>query len=89
MYGFGIRTPTADIMTCVGDSTIKSPQILELSGIGDRAVLEPLGVPVHVDLPSVGTNVQEHITHNAMAFRECILGALCVESASVLTPSAI
>ncbi|KAI0768345.1 GMC oxidoreductase [Trametes elegans] len=48
--------------------TIKSPQILELSGIGDRAVLEPLGVPVNVDLPSVGTNVQEHITHNAMAF---------------------
>ncbi|EIW53745.1 GMC oxidoreductase [Trametes versicolor FP-101664 SS1] len=47
---------------------IKSPQILELSGIGDRSVLEPLGVQVQFVLPSVGTNVQEHITHNAMAF---------------------
>ncbi|OBZ73019.1 Glucose oxidase [Grifola frondosa] len=47
---------------------IKSPQILELSGIGDKAILEPLGVPVQVDLPSVGTNVQEHLTHNGLAF---------------------
>ncbi|OJT05448.1 Glucose oxidase, partial [Trametes pubescens] len=52
----------------LSSGTIKSPQILELSGIGDRAVLQPLGVPVQVDIPSVGTNVQEHITHNAMAF---------------------
>ena len=42
--------------------TIKSPQILELSGIGDRQVLEPLAIEVKLDLPGVGTNVQEHVT---------------------------
>ncbi|KAI0364110.1 GMC oxidoreductase [Pilatotrama ljubarskyi] len=47
---------------------IKSPQILELSGIGNRSLLEPLGVSVHLDLPGVGENVQEHIVHNALAF---------------------
>jgi choline dehydrogenase-like flavoprotein len=43
-------------------SGIKSPQILELSGIGNPAVLERLGVPVAVDLPTVGENLQEHIS---------------------------
>ncbi|KAI0653729.1 GMC oxidoreductase [Cubamyces menziesii] len=47
---------------------IKSPQILELSGIGDRALLERLGIPVKLDLPAVGTNVQEHGCHNATAY---------------------
>ncbi|GJE92683.1 GMC oxidoreductase [Phanerochaete sordida] len=41
---------------------VKSPQILELSGIGDRKILEPLGIEVKVDLPAVGTNVQEHVS---------------------------
>jgi len=37
-----------------------SPQILELSGIGDPEVLQNAGVDVMVDLPGVGNNVQEH-----------------------------
>ncbi|KZS98842.1 GMC oxidoreductase [Sistotremastrum niveocremeum HHB9708] len=41
--------------------SLKSPQILELSGIGRRDVLEPLGIPVAVDLPGVGENLQEHV----------------------------
>lgn len=50
--------------------TIKSPQVLELSGVGDRAVLERQGISVKLDLPSVGSNVQEHLfvgenTHGA------------------------
>ncbi len=44
---------------------VNSPQILKPSGIGDRKVLEPLEIHVQVDLPSVGTNVQEHITNDA------------------------
>ncbi|KLO04945.1 GMC oxidoreductase [Schizopora paradoxa] len=39
---------------------LKSPQILELSGIGDKKVLEPLGIRTIVDLPGVGANLQEH-----------------------------
>ena len=42
-------------------SAVKSPQLLELSGIGDPSVLEPLGLPVELVLPAVGTNVQDHL----------------------------
>ncbi|KZT00516.1 GMC oxidoreductase [Laetiporus sulphureus 93-53] len=46
---------------CLSAGAIASPQILELSGIGDRAVLEKVGVDVKLNLPSVGANVQEHL----------------------------
>ncbi|KAH9990441.1 GMC oxidoreductase-domain-containing protein [Russula vinacea] len=39
---------------------IMSPQLLELSGIGDPDVLKNAGVEVVVDLRGVGNNVQEH-----------------------------
>lgn len=42
-------------------SSIKSPQILELSGIGRRDVLESIGVDMKLELPGVGENVQEHM----------------------------
>ncbi len=41
--------------------TVGTPQILELSGIGRAAVLERAGVPVKVDLPGVGENLQDHL----------------------------
>lgn len=40
---------------------LKTPQILELSGIGDSALLNKLQIPLKIDLPSVGENLQEHI----------------------------
>jgi choline dehydrogenase len=39
---------------------VGSPQILQLSGIGDRAHLEALGVPVVQHLPGVGQSLQDH-----------------------------
>ncbi len=36
-----------------------SPQLLQLSGIGPRADLERLGIPVVLDLPGVGQNLQD------------------------------
>jgi choline dehydrogenase-like flavoprotein len=39
---------------------INSPRILELSGVGDAARLESLGIPVVVDNPFVGENLQNH-----------------------------
>lgn len=42
-------------------SALKSPQLLELSGIGRKDVLEKIGVPLRVELPGVGENVQEHV----------------------------
>ena len=38
----------------------KSPQLLMLSGIGPRTTLEALSIPVHVELPGVGENLQDH-----------------------------
>lgn len=40
---------------------LKTPQVLELSGLGRREVLEKIGVPVQVELLGVGENVQDHI----------------------------
>lgn len=41
--------------------TIKSPQILELSGVGRPEVLSSLGIDLKIDLPGVGENVSDHV----------------------------
>jgi choline dehydrogenase-like flavoprotein len=40
---------------------VSTPHLLELSGIGDGAVLSPLGLTVHHHLPGVGENLQDHL----------------------------
>lgn len=40
--------------------TIESPRVLMLSGIGDRAQLQKIGVPVVHHLPGVGKNLHDH-----------------------------
>lgn len=47
-----------EVILCGG--TINSPQILELSGIGDPAILEQAGVECKIELPGVGRNLQDH-----------------------------
>ena len=42
-------------------STLRTPQILELSGIGRKDVLEKAGVSVKVNLSGVGENMQDHL----------------------------
>ena len=37
-----------------------SPQLLQLSGIGDAAALQSLGIAPLLDLPAVGRNLQDH-----------------------------
>ncbi|KAH7309683.1 glucose-methanol-choline oxidoreductase [Stachybotrys elegans] len=41
---------------------IGSPQLLQVSGIGPASLLESLDIPVIVDLPGVGQNMEDHIT---------------------------
>jgi len=41
--------------------TFHSPQLLMLSGIGEGAALQRLGIDVVHDLPGVGRNLQDHI----------------------------
>ena len=46
------------VLSC---GAIDSPRLLQLSGIGPRDVLDAAGVPVVVDLPGVGENLQDHV----------------------------
>ncbi|TBU31303.1 GMC oxidoreductase [Dichomitus squalens] len=48
---------------------IGSPQLLLLSGIGPRAHLEKLNIPVVRDLPKVGQNLLDHFSAGALLFR--------------------
>jgi choline dehydrogenase len=43
----------------VSGGAFNTPQLLKLSGIGPRAELERFGIPVRVDLPGVGENLQD------------------------------
>jgi choline dehydrogenase len=52
----------SEVVLCGG--VINSPQLLELSGIGNREHLEALGVDVKQHLPGVGENLQDHLTIN-------------------------
>jgi choline dehydrogenase len=45
---------------CCGGS-INSPQLLQLSGVGDAGELAALGITPVVDLPGVGENLQDHL----------------------------
>ena len=47
------------VVLCGG--AINSPQLLQLSGVGNAAELEPLGIDVVHHLPGVGENLQDHL----------------------------
>jgi choline dehydrogenase len=40
---------------------LQSPQLLQLSGIGPAALLQQHGIPVVLDAPDVGENLQDHL----------------------------
>jgi choline dehydrogenase len=48
-----------EVILCGG--AINSPQLLQLSGVGNAAELEALGVRVVQDVPGVGENLQDHL----------------------------
>ncbi len=56
-----------EVIVCAG--AIQSPQLLELSGIGDGERLTRLGIPVVAELPGVGENCRDHL-HTRVSF-EC------------------
>ena len=63
MVGSALRVAARRSVILCGGS-INSPQLLELSGIGNPAVLEPLGITTRHALPGVGENLQDHLTIN-------------------------
>lgn len=40
---------------------VHSPQILQVSGVGPKTLIKSLGIKSVVDLPGVGTNMQDHL----------------------------
>jgi choline dehydrogenase len=52
-------TAARDVVLCGG--AINSPQLLQLSGIGDAALLARHGIPVLLDRPDVGRNLRDHL----------------------------
>ncbi|MER5420491.1 choline dehydrogenase [Streptosporangium roseum] len=55
----GRTVRAGEVVLCGG--AINSPQLLQLSGVGDAAELGALGVDVVHDLPGVGENLQDHL----------------------------
>ncbi|EQL01347.1 glucose-methanol-choline oxidoreductase [Ophiocordyceps sinensis CO18] len=53
----GIITAQREVIISAG--AFNTPQLLKLSGIGPREELEKFGIPVVVDSPGVGTNMQD------------------------------
>lgn len=51
-------TAKKEVIICAG--VVKSPQLLELSGIGNKELLEAHDIDVVIDNPNVGENLQDH-----------------------------
>ncbi|HKI73445.1 MAG TPA: choline dehydrogenase [Pseudomonadales bacterium] len=50
---------TKEVLICAG--AVQSPQLLQLSGIGDETTLDGVGVRCRHHLPGVGRNLQDHL----------------------------
>ncbi|KAK7744110.1 hypothetical protein SLS53_003631 [Cytospora paraplurivora] len=52
-------TPKKEVILAAG--VFNTPKLLELSGVGGKQLLERFGIPVVLDLPAVGENLQDHL----------------------------
>lgn len=68
-------TVKANKEVIISAGTIHTPQILQLSGIGPKSLLDSADIPVVVDLPGVGQNFQDH-AWLSVAYRCKYLGLL-------------
>lgn len=59
-----LKNTQSEVILCAG--SVQSPQLLELSGIGDRDLLSSKGIDVLYENPSVGENLQDHTLTNAV-----------------------
>ncbi|KAH8661682.1 hypothetical protein BGZ60DRAFT_530630 [Tricladium varicosporioides] len=59
----------------VSGGTFNSPQLLMLSGIGPKADLEKLKIPVLVNLPGVGANLQDNVEMGVAATASAVIAS--------------
>ena len=55
---------SSEVILCAG--AIGTPQLLQLSGVGPRAVLERVGLELSHELPGVGANLVDHLTNGLL-----------------------
>ncbi|KAI0478210.1 hypothetical protein F4859DRAFT_478984 [Xylaria cf. heliscus] len=66
----------------ISGGTYNTPQLLKLSGVGPASELESFGIPVVVDLPGVGANMQDRYENSVISVtdkdfdltKECTFG---------------
>lgn len=81
-------TVTADKEVILSGGAVGSPQMLMVSGVGDQAELEAVGVDVVHHLPAVGKHMKDHI-HTALHFEAEGVGEPMGDVALSLGPDAI
>jgi choline dehydrogenase len=59
-------TAYAEKEVIISGGTFNTPQLLKLSGIGPAAELKKLGIPVVVNLPGVGQNLQDRYENSVI-----------------------
>nr|MCU0869089.1 GMC family oxidoreductase N-terminal domain-containing protein [Burkholderiales bacterium] len=69
----------ANLEVLLAAGAVQSPQLLELSGIGDPARLQALGIPVRHALPGVG---EHYIDHYATRMNWRVRGTVTLNEAS-------
>ena len=61
LAGGGLKTVRAKKEVILASSSINSPKLLMLSGIGPAAHLTAHGIPIVAERPGVGQNLQDHL----------------------------
>jgi choline dehydrogenase-like flavoprotein len=51
---------TKEIIVCTG--SVQSPQLLEISGIGNPSILKTAGIETKFSNPNLGENLQDHMS---------------------------
>ncbi|PWR25303.1 GMC family oxidoreductase [Zavarzinia aquatilis] len=60
-HGGRLNTVEAEREVILAGGAVNSPQLLQLSGIGDPGDLRPHGIRVIAELPGVGRNLRDHL----------------------------
>jgi len=66
LVGNDKRCARANVEVIIASGAFNSPQLLQLSGVGPAALLNSLGIPVVVDAPGVGDDLNDHISGRIM-----------------------